>query len=596
MVWYITRRTAAMIPVFLGATLLIYGMVFLLPGDPIAALGGDRPLSPAVAAQLRAQYHLNDPFLLQYLHYLGGIAHGDLGRAYSGLPVSTVLAQAFPVTFKLALIALAVEALFGVGFGVIAGLRQGGLFDGAVLIVSLIIIAVPIFVLGFLAQFVFGVRLGIAAVTVGDQPTFARLLLPGIVLGSASFAYVVRLTRSAVADNAHADYVRTATAKGLSRSRVVTVHILRNSLIPVVTFLGADLGALMGGAIVTEGIFNVHGVGGVLYQAVTRQEAPTVVSIVTVLVVVYLVTNLAVDLLYAALDPGFAMAETVVSVGFWADVWRGLRRRPKFVVSAALIALVIVVAVFPSLFTVADPGYANPDQSLLAPSAAHWFGTDLQGHDIYARTMYGARASITVGLGATVLVFLVGGALGALAGFYGGWVDAVVSRIADVFFGIPLLLAAIVLMQVMHHRTVWTVIVILALFGWPQIARIARGAVLSVRGSDYVLAARALGLSRFGILVRHVVPNAIGPVIAMSTIALGLFIVTEATLSYLGVGLPPSVVSWGGDINVDQIRLRAGSPILFYPAGALALTVLAFMIMGDVLRDALDPTSRARPL
>jgi oligopeptide transport system permease protein len=191
-------------------------------------------------------------------------------------------------------------------------------------------------------------------------------------------------------------------------------------------------------------------------------------------------------------------------------------------------------------------------------------------------------------------VFIIGGALGALAGFYGGWIDAVVSRIADVFFGIPLLLAAIVLLQVMHHRTVWTVIAILALFGWPQIARISRGAVLAVRGSDYVLAAKALGLSRFGILARHVVPNAIGPVIAMSTIALGLFIVTEATLSYLGVGLPPSVVSWGGDINVDQIRLRAGSPILFYPAGALAVTVLAFMIMGDVLRDALDPTSPAR--
>jgi oligopeptide transport system permease protein len=231
---------------------------------------------------------------------------------------------------------------------------------------------------------------------------------------------------------------------------------------------------------------------------------------------------------------------------------------------------------------------------LLGPSVAHWFGTDLQGHDIYTRTIYGARASVTVGLGATVLVFVIGGALGAVAGFYGGWIDAVVSRIADVFFGIPLLLAAIVLMQVMHHRTVWTVIAILALFGWPQIARIARGAVLAVRGSEYVLAAKALGLSRFGILVRHVVPNAIGPVIAMSTIALGLFIVTEATLSYLGVGLPPSVVSWGGDINVDQIRLRAGSPILFYPAGALAITVLAFLIMGDVLRDALDPTSRAR--
>ena len=301
--WYVARRVAAMVPVFLGATLLIYGMVFLLPADPIAALGGDRPLSPAVAAQLRAQYHLNDPFWLQYVHYLGGILHGDLGHAYSGLPVSTVLAQAFPVTVRLALVALAVEALFGVGFGVIAGLRRGGLFDGAVLFVSLILIAVPIFVLGFLAQFVFGVSLGITAVTVGDQPTLARLLLPGIVLGAVSFAYVVRLTRSAVSDNAHADHVRTATAKGLSRPRVVVVHILRNSLIPVVTFLGADLGALMGGAIVTEGIFNIHGVGGVLYQAVTRQEAPTVVSIVTVLVVVYLITNLTVDLLYAALDP-----------------------------------------------------------------------------------------------------------------------------------------------------------------------------------------------------------------------------------------------------------------------------------------------------
>jgi oligopeptide transport system permease protein len=288
------------------------------------------------------------------------------------------------------------------------------------------------------------------------------------------------------------------------------------------------------------------------------------------------------------------MAETVAGVGFWRETCRGLRRRPKFLISAALIAFVVVVAVFPSLFTGADPGYANPDQSLLGPSAAHWFGTDLQGHDIYARTIYGARASITVGLGATLLVFVIGGTLGALAGFYGGWIDAVVSRIADVFFGIPLLLAAIVLMQVMHHRTVWTVIAILALFGWPQIARIARGAVLAVRGSDYVLAAKALGLSRFGTLTRHVVPNAIGPVIAMSTIALGLFIVTEATLSYLGVGLPPSVVSWGGDINVDQIRLRAGSPILFYPAGALAITVLAFMIMGDVLRDVLDPASRAR--
>lgn len=278
--------------------------------------------------------------------------------------------------------------------------------------------------------------------------------------------------------------------------------------------------------------------------------------------------------------------------GFWTDAWSQLRTRPRFIVAAALIALVLLVAAFPGLFTGIDPHYADPNQSLLGPSAQHWFGTDLQGHDVYARTVYGARASVAVGLGAMMAAVLVGGTLGALAGFYGGWLDAVVSRFADIFFGIPLLLAAIVLMQVMHHRTIWTVIAILAVFGWPQVARIARGSVIAVRSSDYVLAAKAMGLSRFRILVRHVVPNAIGPVIVVASIALGAFIVTEATLSYLGVGLPSSVVSWGGDINTGQSRLRSGSPVLFYPATALALTVLAFMLMGDALRDALDAGSR----
>src|SRR5690242_13560845 len=213
--------------------------------------------------------------------------------------------------------------------------------------------------------------------------------------------------------------------------------------------------------------------------------------------------------------------------GFCGETWRKLHRRPKFVVAAVLILLILLIALFPGLFAHADPGYADPSQSLRSPSSAHWFGTDLQGHDIYARTVYGARASVMVGLGATLLVFLVGGALGALAGFYGGWIDAVVSRISDVFFGLPLLLAAIVLMGVLHHRRVWTVVVILAVFGWPQVARIARSAVLQARSSDYVLAAKALGLSDFQILVRHALPNALGPVFAVATLAFGVFIVTE---------------------------------------------------------------------
>ncbi|SNS51039.1 ABC transporter permease [Rhodococcoides kyotonense] len=303
MLWYIGRRLLQMIPVFIGATFLIYAMVFLLPGDPIAALAGDKAISPAVADQLRARYNLDQPFIVQYLLYLKGIFTFDFGMSFSGRPVSEVLVQAFPITAKLAAMALVIEGVFGIGFGLIAGLRKGKLFDSTVLVVSLVIIAVPIFVIGFLAQFFIGIKWGIVPPTVGGNTSFKNLLLPAFVLGAVSFAYVVRLTRTSVAENLSADFVRTSTAKGLSRSRVVNVHVLRNSLIPVVTFLGADLAALMGGAIITEGIFNINGVGGTIYQAVIRGEAPTVVSFVTVLIVVYLIANLVVDLLYAALDP-----------------------------------------------------------------------------------------------------------------------------------------------------------------------------------------------------------------------------------------------------------------------------------------------------
>jgi len=303
MAWYVGRRVLQMIPVFLGATLLIYAMVFALPGDPVQALGGDKGLNPAVAAQIRAEFNLNKPFIIQYLLYLKGIVTLNFGTTFSGRAVSSVMAEAFPVTFKLAVMALGFEGFFGIALGLVAGLRKGKFFDATLLVVSLLVIALPTFVIGFVLQFIVGVKLRWLPPTVGADVTFQTLLMPAIVLGAVSFAYVLRLTRTSVAENLSADFVRTATAKGLSRARVVNVHVLRNSLIPVVTFLGADLGGLMSGAIITEGIFNIPGVGHTLYQAILQGQAPTVVSLVTVLVVVYIVANLFVDLLYAGLDP-----------------------------------------------------------------------------------------------------------------------------------------------------------------------------------------------------------------------------------------------------------------------------------------------------
>ena len=303
MLWYIGRRLFQMIPVILGATLLIYGLVFLRPGDPIAALFGDKPVNPAVVAQLRAQYHLDQPFLVQWALFLKGALTFDFGVTLTGREVIDVIKEAFPVTLKLATMAFVFEAVLGVVAGTIAGLRRGKLFDSTMLVVSLFLIAVPIFVFGFVMQFIVGVKLGWVPPTVGGNASFQRLILPAIVLGSVSFAYVLRLTRTSVAENMNADHVRTATAKGLSERDVVTRHVMRNSLIPVVTFLGADLGALLTGALVTEGIFNVPGIGNTLYDAIRRGDGATMVSIVTLIVLVYVAANLVVDLLYAVLDP-----------------------------------------------------------------------------------------------------------------------------------------------------------------------------------------------------------------------------------------------------------------------------------------------------
>ncbi|MCU9968352.1 ABC transporter permease [Mobiluncus mulieris] len=303
MLRYLGRRLLQIIPVLIGATFLIYALVFLMPGDPIAALGGDRGLPPAAETALKAKYNLDKPFIVQYLLYLKGIMTFDFGLTFSGREVTEVMASAFPVTIKLAFMALAFEAIFGITFGTIAGLRRGGVFDATVLVVSLFVIAVPTFVIGFVMQFIIGVKLGWLPTTVGGKDNFVSLLMPAIVLGAVSFAYVLRLTRQSVSETTSADFVRTAKAKGLKNGRVIRVHILRNSLIPVATFLGADLGGLMGGAIVTEGIFAINGVGGNIYQAIIKGEPATVVSFTTVLVLVYIVANLLVDLLYAALDP-----------------------------------------------------------------------------------------------------------------------------------------------------------------------------------------------------------------------------------------------------------------------------------------------------
>lgn len=289
--------------------------------------------------------------------------------------------------------------------------------------------------------------------------------------------------------------------------------------------------------------------------------------------------------------------ETGAPLSLWAEAWRNLRKQPLFIISALLILLVVVVAVFPQWFASVDPTSCNLADSAEGARAGHPLGFTLQGCDVYSRMIHGTKASLMVGIFTTIGVLIIGGIMGALAGYYGGWLDAILARLGDIFFALPLILGAIVMMQLpafRDNRSVWTVVLVLVIFGWPQIARITRGAVIENRNADYVTASKALGLSRFSALVKHVLPNSLAPIIVVASISLGTFIVAEATLSFLGLGLPQSIMSWGNDIAAAQPQVRNNPAVLLWPAVALSITVLSFIMLGDALRDALDPKARKR--
>ena len=299
---YVIRRLLQFIPVTIIATFLVFALVFAIPGDPIRALAGDRPLPPHVVEGIRAQYNLDDPVLLQYAKWFGNVLQGDFGSTFNGRPVADIIAQRLPITLNLAVVAFVMQTILGILAGILAAVRQNGFIDNLVQVSTVVLVAIPTLAMAFLMQVVFGLQLGWFPVA-GIGQGWYSYLLPGAALASVSTAMAARLVRTTLVENLHADYVRTATAKGMRRSRVIGRHALRNSLIPVVTFLGADLGSMMGGTIIIEGIFNIPGLGGEVFRAIRAQEGTVVVGIVTLFVIFFVVINLIVDILYAYLDP-----------------------------------------------------------------------------------------------------------------------------------------------------------------------------------------------------------------------------------------------------------------------------------------------------
>lgn len=280
------------------------------------------------------------------------------------------------------------------------------------------------------------------------------------------------------------------------------------------------------------------------------------------------------------------------TASLWGDAWRQLRRRPMFVISASIIAVLVVISLFPGLFATHDPRSCSLIDSLLTPSSEHWFGTDLQGCDYYSRTLYGTRVSISIGIIVVLFSTIIAVIGGSISGYYGGGVDSFLGRLTDIWFVIPTILGGIVILSLVRSKGIMTVSLVLIVLGWATMLRLVRGSVLSVKANDYVDAARSMGASNRRIITRHILPNAIAPVIIVAAINIGVVIAAEAALSFLGVGLQLPAISWGLMISTAQQRIISAPYLLLFPGIFLTVTVFSFILMGDALRDALDPKLR----
>jgi ABC-type dipeptide/oligopeptide/nickel transport system permease component len=311
---YIARRLLQFIPVFFGVTLLLFFITTILPGDPVALRAGEKSLPPAVYRELRHAYGFDKPWYQQYVDYLKNLAQGDLGTSiYTGREVSTIFKETFPNTVKLAFAAIFLEIIVGVGAGIVSALKQYSFWDVMVTLTTSVLVALPVFWLGLLLQYFWGILmkdwtngafyLPISGVSGMGFPPWAHLILPAITLASVSTAYAARIMRSQLLEVSGQDYVRTAYAKGLSHRRVLWGHQMKNALIPVVTFIGLDLAAMLSGAILTETVFNWPGIGFTIYQGIRARDYPVVFGGVTLVLFVVLFVNLFVDISYAFLDP-----------------------------------------------------------------------------------------------------------------------------------------------------------------------------------------------------------------------------------------------------------------------------------------------------
>ena len=569
-----------------------HGVFFLvrLTGDPAAFLV-DQTATQAEIAHARRLLGLDRPLHVQYAEFLAR-SRGATSASIREAPGHADGARAFwPATVELAAAALLLSTLPAVPLGVVSATQRDGALDHLSRVGSLLLQSMPSFWLGLVLILIFAVVLGGLLPAYGSG-SLRHLILPAITLAAAPLAQNVRLIRAGMLEVLGQDYVRTARAKGLAERLVIYRHGLWNAAIPVLTVTGLSLGFMLSGAIIIETVFSWPGLGRLIVQAVPGRDFPVIQAGVFVF---------ARDLRRA--EPACRRALRGGRPAHPAGVMPRARwRRPRGPRSAATARPpwarrhrghrgLAVLAPAPSP---ADPirnsllDRLTPPMWLAGRSARHPLGTDTLGRDVASRLLHGARVSLVVGLAAVAVAGTLGVALGLLAGYYRGWLDDVLMRVGDVQLAFPVLLLGVAVLAVLGPGE-RNLILVLGVSGWITYARIVRGETLSLGEREFVEAARALGARDRYLLARHILPNVLPPITVVATFSVARVIIAEASLSFLGLGMPPPAPSWGAMLDEGRNYITTGWWLALFPGLAILLLVLGINLVGDWLRDLLDP-------
>src|SRR6266404_313097 len=580
-----------------GISVIIFALLRVVPGNIVDILFDAAGfVNPAEKAQIERDLGLDQPIAVQYASWIGGLLRGDLGYSYiSDKPAIAEILPRIPITARLAALALRFSILFGVPLGVLSAVKQNSGLDYLLRVISLSGLSMPAFWLGLLILMGFVAQFGTIPIYSAAPKSFWEAALmysvPAAAVGFRSSALIMRLTRSSMLEVLRQDYVRTARSKGASNNSVNYDYALRNALLPVVTIIGIEAAFLVGGLIVTETVFNIPGVARFVVEAIKSRDYPIVQNLVMLIAFVVITVNFLVDMAFINHEAELSRAGANVTGG-WSRILFFARRYPLGAVGAVIVLVFVATAVFPPFIAPMDPTTTDAKASLARPGSVFWLGADFMGRDMFSRIVFGARISLTVGLGATLAGGILGISIGLMSGYLGGTVDLVTQRLMDIMQSLPLLVMALVMAAALGPSLENTIIAI-AIPLVPTVARVVRSSTLSLREQPFVEAARAVGMGELRIAVRHVLPNTLAPLIVLGTAQLGSAILVEASLSFLGLGIPEPNPSWGRMLSESAAEYVATAPwLVLFPGVAISLIVFGTNLLGDALRDILDPRQR----